>query len=121
MDADVRLRASRIDAPRLPLDDMDAHLLLDAGLLRLEPLNFGVAGGDIRSTIRMDARESVAKSLAARKMLPDPKDRDWTKPQIESLYAHLGEKHVQTLKDWDTALEAMARRVRRGYLPRAKQ
>ena len=56
MDADVRWKAERINAPRLPLDDMDAHLLLDNGLLRLEPLNFGVAGGDIRSTIRMDAR-----------------------------------------------------------------
>ncbi len=56
MDADVRWKARRINAPSLPLDDMDAHLLLDDGLLRLEPLNFGVAGGDIRSTIRMDAR-----------------------------------------------------------------
>ena len=37
---------------------MDAHLLLDNGVLRLEPLNFGVAGGDIRSMIRMDARET---------------------------------------------------------------
>ena len=38
---------------------MDAHLLLEDGLLRLEPLNFGVAGGDIRSDIRMDARENT--------------------------------------------------------------
>lgn len=59
MDADVRLRAQHINAPKLPIDDMDAHLLLDAGLLRLEPLNFGVAGGDIRSTVRMDARKDV--------------------------------------------------------------
>src|SRR5690606_40410928 len=56
MDADVRLRAARIEAPKLPLDDMDAHLLLEGGVLRLDPLNFGVAGGDIRATIRMDAR-----------------------------------------------------------------
>ncbi|WP_312705536.1 AsmA family protein [Stenotrophomonas lactitubi] len=56
MDADVRWKAQRINAPKLPLDDMDAHLLLDDGVLRLDPLNFGVAGGDIRSTIRMDAR-----------------------------------------------------------------
>jgi uncharacterized protein involved in outer membrane biogenesis len=81
MDADVRLRARRIDAPKLPLDDMDAHLLLEGGLLRLEPLNFGVAGGDIRSTIRMDARESpirtradiAARGLNLGPMLPDVK------------------------------------------------
>lgn len=64
MDADVRWKAQRINAPGLPIDDMDAHLLLDAGLLRLEPLNFGVASGDIRSTIRMDAREDLIRTRA---------------------------------------------------------
>ncbi|WP_295970066.1 AsmA family protein, partial [uncultured Xanthomonas sp.] len=57
MDADVRWKAQRINAPSLPLDDMDAHLKLDDGVLLLQPLNFGVAGGDLRSDIRMDARK----------------------------------------------------------------
>ncbi|WP_202844296.1 AsmA family protein [Luteimonas saliphila] len=66
MDADVRLRAQRIDAPDLPIDDMDAHLLLEGGLARLEPLNFGVAGGDIRADIRMDARtDTITTRLQA--------------------------------------------------------
>lgn len=66
MDADVHWKAQRINSPALPLDDMDAHLKLDDGLLRLEPLNFGVAGGDIRSTIRMDARKpTIATQLKA--------------------------------------------------------
>ena len=64
MDADVRLRAMRINAPALPLDDMDAHLLLEGGLLRLDPLNFGVADGDIRSRIRMDARTDTIRTRA---------------------------------------------------------
>ncbi|NCT71833.1 MAG: AsmA family protein [Xanthomonadaceae bacterium] len=64
MDADVRWKAHRINAPSLPIDDMDAHLLLDAGLLRLEPLNFGVAQGDIRSQIRMDARNDTIRTQA---------------------------------------------------------
>ncbi|WP_115528613.1 MULTISPECIES: AsmA family protein [Xanthomonas] len=59
MDAQVRWRAQRINAPSWPLDDMDASLTLKNGLLQLDPLNFGVAGGDIRSTIRMDARNPV--------------------------------------------------------------
>ncbi|WP_429001496.1 AsmA family protein [Xanthomonas arboricola] len=59
MDAQVRWRAQRINAPSWPLDDMDASLTLKDGLLQLDPLNFGVAGGDIRSTIRMDARKEV--------------------------------------------------------------
>ncbi len=64
MDADVRLKARRINAPSLPIDDMDAHLKLEGGVLQLVPLNFGVARGDIRSTIRMDARTSVIKTTA---------------------------------------------------------
>ena len=81
MDADVRLKAARIDAPKLPLDDMDAHLLLENGVLRLDPLDFGVAGGHIRSTVRMDARGSpirtradiAARGLQLGAMLPDAK------------------------------------------------
>lgn len=81
MDADVRLKAHRINAPSLPLDDMDAHLKLNDGILELVPLNFGVAGGDIRSTIRMDAREAListraqvsARRLSLSKLFPDVK------------------------------------------------
>ncbi len=81
MDADVRWKAHRINAPKLPIDDMDAHLKLDAGVLQLVPLNFGVASGDIRSTIRMDAREKVirtnarisARRLDLSKLFPDVK------------------------------------------------
>ncbi|MEO6264258.1 MAG: AsmA family protein, partial [Luteimonas sp.] len=79
MDADVRWKAQRINAPKLPLDDMDARLKLENGLLQLTPLNFGVAGGDIRSDIRMDARESpirtradiTARGLNLGSLLPD--------------------------------------------------
>lgn len=79
MDADVRWKAHRIQAPKLPLDDMDVHLLLEGGLLELQPLNFGVAGGEVRSDIRMDARESpirtradiAARGLDLGPMLPD--------------------------------------------------
>ena len=64
MDADVRLRARRINAPKLPLEQMDAHLLLEDGLLRLAPLDFAAAGGAIRSSVRMDARASPIRTRA---------------------------------------------------------
>ncbi|MEO6064818.1 MAG: AsmA family protein [Lysobacterales bacterium] len=81
MDANLRWVATRIDAPKLPLDNMDAHLTLENGLLRLHPLNFGVAGGSIRSEIRMDARAKIiqtraditARGLELRKLLPTVK------------------------------------------------
>ncbi len=73
--------ARRINAPSLPLDDMDATLSLRDGLLELHPLNFGVAGGDIRSNIRMDARKpQISTRLKAQirgvhlgKLFPDAK------------------------------------------------
>lgn len=78
MDANVRLRAARINTQRLPVDDMDAKLALKAGVLTLNPLNFGVADGNIRSVIRMDAREKTirtradiaAKGLTLGKLMP---------------------------------------------------
>ncbi|MBJ6978647.1 AsmA family protein [Luteimonas sp. MC1895] len=65
MDADVRWKAARIEAPGWPLDDMDVRILLEAGLLRLDPLEFGAAGGRIRSTVRMDARQDAIQTHAA--------------------------------------------------------
>ncbi|MET1023565.1 MAG: AsmA family protein [Pseudoxanthomonas sp.] len=81
MDADVRWKATRINAPKLPIDDMDAHLILNDGLLELKPLNFGVAGGDLRSQIRMDARnptirthaDIAVKALNLGQLFPDAK------------------------------------------------
>ena len=45
MDADVQLRAEQINAPKLPLEKMDVHLLLEDGVMNLRPLNFNAAGG----------------------------------------------------------------------------
>lgn len=61
MDADVTLSAARVDSPRLPLETMQAHLVLDDGVLTLAPLNFGAAGGQLASTVKLDAREEPAR------------------------------------------------------------
>src|SRR5690606_19958677 len=81
MDADVRRKADRINAPPLPLEDMDTQLTLKAGLLVLDPLHFGVADGKIHSTVQMDARETTirtraqmrARGLDLPQLLPDVK------------------------------------------------
>lgn len=81
MDADVQYRAHRINTLKWPLDNMDTHLRLDNGLLRLEPLNFGIADGQIRANVRMDARENPirtqtridAHGLNLRRLVPDVK------------------------------------------------
>ena len=67
MDADVRFVAKSLQNKKLPLDDLRAHLVLDAGRLRLDPLDFGVAGGDVISDIRLDAtREPYAVTVSLR-------------------------------------------------------
>ncbi|WP_144935940.1 AsmA family protein [Pseudomonas alabamensis] len=57
MDADVKFTGKRIvHSKELPFSDLSAHVLLEDGLLRLNPLRFGVAGGNLESRIRLDGR-----------------------------------------------------------------
>jgi len=60
MDADVRLRAKKILAPKLPIDDLNATLNLNDGVLRFTPAAFGVANGrmEIYSTFDGSKRPS---------------------------------------------------------------
>ncbi|MGQ0622438.1 MAG: AsmA family protein [Panacagrimonas sp.] len=59
MDADVQFTGLSIRNQKLPLDNLAVHLLLEQGRLRLDPLNFGVASGQIVSTLLIDAREPL--------------------------------------------------------------
>jgi AsmA family protein len=63
-DVKVHFRGKRFVASEVPLDDLDAVLDLRNGVLKLEPLNFGLAGGKVASTITMDARDKVIKTKA---------------------------------------------------------
>lgn len=70
MDADVRFEGRRIiRGENLPLDDIEAHVMLQDRVLSLKPLNFGVAGGTLSNTIQIDGRGEVLKAdmvMAAR-------------------------------------------------------
>ena len=55
LDADVEFRASRIDAPSLPISAIDTRLRLDNGHLRLDPLDARVAGGRAQGQVALDA------------------------------------------------------------------
>ncbi|HXS52161.1 MAG TPA: AsmA family protein [Usitatibacter sp.] len=58
MDADVRLESKRIARPHaLAVESLDTHILLKDGALRLDPLDFGYAGGHIRSVVAIDGRK----------------------------------------------------------------
>ena len=66
MDADVRLNAAALKIPeQIPLEDFYAHLKLNNGVLVLDPMNFGMAGGDLVSTITLDARNNPIAAKAS--------------------------------------------------------
>ena len=59
MDADVTFNAVRIvQNDKLPINSLNTHLVMDNGVLQLAPLNFGLAGGNIESTIRLDGSKA---------------------------------------------------------------
>lgn len=81
LDADVKLSAHKVVKEKnLPITDIRADLHLDDKVLSLTPLNFGIAGGNLTSTIRLDGREPKMKSelkLSARRI------------KIQQLFPHL--------------------------------
>ncbi len=59
--ADITLRSKQVDS-KLPIDDLHLHAIIDDGHLVFTPLNFGVASGNIRSRLEVDARAKPVKS-----------------------------------------------------------
>lgn len=54
--ADVHFRGEKILTEKMPIDKMSAHLTVNDGMLKLAPLDFGMAGGNLVSQIEMDGR-----------------------------------------------------------------
>ena len=70
MDTDVMFTgASIIRSEALPISDMSTHIIMNDGVLTFDPLKFGVAGGTMVGTIRLDGRNQPLNGkldLAAR-------------------------------------------------------
>ena len=71
MDAEVTLRAKKILAPKLPIDDLNAALKLNDGVLSFTPASFGVANGrmEIYSTFDGSKRPSKVQIDARMRQL----------------------------------------------------
>ena len=61
MDADVHLRAKKILAPKLPIDDLNATLKLNDGVLSFTPATFGVANGRMEIYSTFDGSKQPSK------------------------------------------------------------
>jgi uncharacterized protein involved in outer membrane biogenesis len=64
VDAKVTFKGKRFLTTDLPLDNLNAGLDLQDGVVRLQPLDFGVAGGHVVSTLVLDARQDVIRTHA---------------------------------------------------------
>ena len=80
VDAEVTLKASTIRrAKELPLENLVAHLSLRDSVLKLDPLDFGLAGGHLKAVISLDGRTDPmqaraqvrAKGILLAKLLPN--------------------------------------------------
>lgn len=73
VDAEVILKAKAIrHVKELPLEDLVVHLSLRDSVLILDPLNFGLAGGQLNAVISLDGRKDPIQAHArvqARKIL----------------------------------------------------
>jgi uncharacterized protein involved in outer membrane biogenesis len=59
MDADVKFTGKRIvQNASLPLSDLYLHLKLTDGVLLIDPLRFGAAGGALNSTVRLEGNKT---------------------------------------------------------------
>jgi uncharacterized protein involved in outer membrane biogenesis len=80
-DVDVRFKGGKIITEDLPIEKMDAHLVIRGGTLKLAPLDFETAGGHLVTAITMDGRGShivthadiTAKGLHLDQLLPTSK------------------------------------------------
>ena len=82
MNADVTYAAADIrHVKELPLDKGSVHVKLNAGVLLLEPISLGLAGGSVAGTIRIDANVNPAtvntrldvRSLQLNRLFPSVK------------------------------------------------
>jgi AsmA protein len=66
LDADVTLRAQTLLRDKaLPLDQLQFHLLLQDGVLTLDPLAFGLAGGKLQGVISLDSTKKPLQGRAS--------------------------------------------------------
>ena len=62
MDADVHYSAGSVITPKVPLKQVNFHLVLDKGVLTLDPLEFVLDQGKFAGTVKIDARNNVPES-----------------------------------------------------------
>ncbi|MDB5971322.1 MAG: AsmA family protein [Hydrocarboniphaga sp.] len=63
-DLDVTYKVAKIESENTPVDDLEAHLLLEDGLISVKPLKLGVGSGSIAANIELDGRQDLIHTVA---------------------------------------------------------
>ncbi len=61
-DVEVKFQGTAVQWAGIPMENLRAYLKLENGVLRFQPLDFGVAGGHVVSSIVLDVNPAVAKA-----------------------------------------------------------
>ena len=61
-DVEVKFQGTAVQWAGLPMENLRAYLKLENGVLRFQPLDFGVAGGHVVSNVVLDVNPAVAKA-----------------------------------------------------------
>jgi len=94
IDADVRIKAGSIQGPKtLPLENLAAHIVMRDKVMSLEPLAFGIVGGEIAGTVRLDGRQRPIDAsanlrvtkLALAQLFPTIKENQGSSGEINGL------------------------------------
>lgn len=94
IDADVQYSAGRIlrDAA-LPITKLTTHVVMKDGVLALNPLDFGLAGGDLRTNISMDGSGNDGKQAIKATMTVAARRIQLKQlfPSVDNMQATVGE------------------------------
>ena len=80
-DVDINFRGAQVITEKMPLEKMTARLVVNNGVLKLTPIDFGTAGGHLVAQVEMDGHRApiatrvdvIAKGLHLEKMFPNSK------------------------------------------------
>jgi uncharacterized protein involved in outer membrane biogenesis len=63
-DVDLKFKGNSVKWGAVPMDNLVAHLVLKDGVMRFEPLDFGIADGHVVSNITLDVTKRVPSAQA---------------------------------------------------------
>ena len=127
VDASARFKGKRFMACDLPLDNLNAVGELRDGVLVLKPLDLGIAGGLVSSTLTLDAREkqirttveATVRGIELKEILPAVKPPNGSAGKVSgrARFSATGNSIADMLASSNGEVAALSWGARRGSSP----